>query len=260
VTTDHTAIVTGANHGIGAATAEALARRGCAVLCTYLRVADPADPGLPDQYRDNRARDAAAVIARVEAQGGTAVAVEADLSDPAAPSRLFDTAEERLGPVDVLVNNAGIKRDSALHNMDPAAWQDVIDTNLTGTFNYCRALMKSLIRHGGAVINVTSVSGIIGMAGQTNYSASKAGVIGFTKALAREVARFGVRVNAVAPGFIDTDMTASMDENARKKLYSQIPLGKPGTPKQVARAVLYLASEDAAYITGQVLTMDGGLS
>jgi 3-oxoacyl-[acyl-carrier protein] reductase len=184
-----------------------------------------------------------------------------------ADSRNFKRAEEvvadvqsSLGPIAVLVNNAGIKRDSALHNMDPAAWQEVIDTNLTGTFNYCRALMKSLIRQGGSVINVTSVSGIIGMAGQTNYSASKAGVIGFTKALAREVARFGVRVNAVAPGFIDTDMTASIDENARKKLYSQIPLGKPGTPKQVARAVLYLASEDAAYITGQVLTMDGGLS
>ncbi len=144
--------------------------------------------------------------------------------------------------------------------MDPAAWQEVIDTNLTGTFNYTRAVIKHLIRRGGSVVNITSVSGITGMAGQTNYSASKAGVIGFTKALAREVARFGVRVNAVAPGFIDTDMTASIDENARKKLYAQIPLGKPGTSKQVARAVLYLTSEDASYITGQVLTMDGGLS
>ena len=131
---------------------------------------------------------------------------------------------------------------------------------LAGSHDQPLLIEQHLIRHGGSVVNITSVSGITGMAGQTNYSASKAGVIGFTKALAREVARFGVRVNAVAPGFIDTDMTASIDENARKKLYAQIPLGKPGTSKQVARAVLYLTSEDASYITGQVLTMDGGLS
>jgi 3-oxoacyl-[acyl-carrier protein] reductase len=144
--------------------------------------------------------------------------------------------------------------------LNPAAWQEVIDTNLTGVFNYTRALMKSMIRSGGCVVNVTSVSGVIGMAGQTNYSASKAGVIGFTKALAREVARFKVRVNAIAPGFIETDMTAAIDEATLKKLYAQIPLGQPGTAKQVARAALYLASEDAAYVTGQVLTMDGGMT
>jgi 3-oxoacyl-[acyl-carrier protein] reductase len=117
-----------------------------------------------------------------------------------------------------------------------------------------------MIRRGGCIINITSVSGVIGMSGQTNYSASKAGVIGFTKALAREVARFGVRINAIAPGFIETDMTETMDEATKKKLYGQIPLGRPGSPSQVAKAALYLASEDAAYITGQVLTMDGGLS
>jgi 3-oxoacyl-[acyl-carrier protein] reductase len=231
------ALVTGGSRGIGRAIVEEFAASGYQVAFTYA---------------GNKA--AAATLA------GVAKSYQADSRNFARAEEVVADVQNSLGPIAVLVNNAGIKRDGALHNMDPAAWQEVIDTNLTGTFNYCRALMKSLIRQGGSVINVTSVSGIIGMAGQTNYSASKAGVIGFTKALAREVARFGVRVNAVAPGFIDTDMTASIDENARKKLYSQIPLGKPGTPKQVARAVLYLASEDAAYITGQVLTMDGGLS
>ena len=231
------ALVTGGSRGIGRSIVEEFASAGYQVAFTY-----------------------AGNQAAAESLAGVAKSYQADSRNFARAEQVVADVQTSLGPVDVLVNNAGIKRDSALHNMDPAAWQEVIDTNLTGTFNYCRVLMKSLIRHGGSVINVTSVSGVIGMAGQTNYSASKAGVIGFTKALAREVARFGVRVNAVAPGFIDTDMTASMDENARKKLYSQIPLGKPGTPKQVARAVLYLASEDAAYITGQVLTMDGGLS
>jgi 3-oxoacyl-[acyl-carrier protein] reductase len=231
------ALVTGGSRGIGRSIVEELASAGYQVAFTY-----------------------AGNQAAAESLASVAKSYQADSRNFARAEQVVADVQTSLGPVDVLVNNAGIKRDSALHNMDPAAWQEVIDTNLTGTFNYCRVLMKSLIRHGGSVINVTSVSGIIGMAGQTNYSASKAGVIGFTKALAREVARFGVRVNAVAPGFIDTDMTASIDENARKKLYSQIPLGKPGTPKQVARAVLYLASEDAAYITGQVLTMDGGLS
>jgi 3-oxoacyl-[acyl-carrier protein] reductase len=231
------ALVTGGSRGIGRAIVEEFAAAGYQVAFTY-----------------------AGNQAAAEALAGVAKSYQADSRNFARAEEVVTDVQQSLGPIAVLINNAGIKRDSALHNMDPAAWQEVIDTNLTGTFNYCRALMKSFIRQGGSVINVTSVSGIIGMAGQTNYSASKAGVIGFTKALAREVARFGVRVNAVAPGFIDTDMTASIDENARKKLYSQIPLGKPGTPKQVARAVLYLASEDAAYITGQVLTMDGGLS
>jgi 3-oxoacyl-[acyl-carrier protein] reductase len=229
------ALVTGGSRGIGRAIVEEFAAAGYQVAFTYAA---------------NQA--AAASLANI------AKPFQADARDFARAEHVICDTQDTLGPIDVLVNNAGVKRDGALHNMDPAAWQEVIDTNLTGTFNYCRALMKHMIRRGGSVVNVTSVSGIIGMAGQTNYSASKAGVIGFTKALAREVARFGVRVNAVAPGFIDTDMTASMDENARKKLYAQIPLGKAGTPKQVARAVLYLAGEE--YITGQVLTMDGGLS
>lgn len=231
------ALVTGGSRGIGRAIVEEFAAAGYQVAFTYA---------------GNQA--AAGSLASL------AKPFQADARDFTRAEQVVADVQSTLGPIDVLINNAGIKRDGALHTMDPAAWSDVIDTNLTGTFNYCRAVMKHLIRHNGSVINVASVSGIIGMAGQTNYSASKAGVIGFTKALAREVARFGVRVNAVAPGFIDTDMTASIDENARKKLYAQIPLGKPGTSKQVARAALYLSSEDATYITGQVLTMDGGLS
>ncbi|MSV27325.1 MAG: SDR family oxidoreductase [Bryobacterales bacterium] len=228
-------LVTGGSRGIGRAIVEEFSGAGHKVAFTYA------------------GNTAAAQLVQ-------AAAYQADVRDFARAQAVVAEVQASLGPIDVLVNNAGIKRDSALHNMAPEVWQEVIDTNLTGTFNYTRALMKELIRRNGVVINVTSVSGVIGMAGQTNYSASKAGVIGFTKALAREVARFGVRVNAIAPGFIDTDMTASIDENARKKLYAQIPLGQPGTARQVARAAVYLASEDAAYITGQVLTMDGGLS
>ncbi len=228
-------LVTGGSRGIGRAIVEEFAGAGHKVAFTYA------------------GNTAAAQLVQ-------AAAYQADVRNFARAQAVVAEVQASLGPIDVLVNNAGIKRDSALHNMAPEAWQEVIETNLTGTFNYTRALMKELIRRNGVVINITSVSGVIGMAGQTNYSASKAGVIGFTKALAREVARFGVRVNAIAPGFIDTDMTASIDENARKKLYAQIPLGQPGTAKQVARAAVYLASEDAAYITGQVLTMDGGLS
>jgi NAD(P)-dependent dehydrogenase (short-subunit alcohol dehydrogenase family) len=231
------ALVTGGSRGIGRAIVEEFSQAGYKVAFTY-----------------------AGNQAAAESLAGIAKPYQADVRDFACAEKVAADVQATLGPVTVLVNNAGIKRDSALHNMDPAAWQEVIDTNLTGVFNYTRALMRSLIRGGGCVVNVTSVSGVIGMAGQTNYSASKAGVIGFTKALSREVARFKVRVNAVAPGFIDTDMTASIDENTRKKLYAQIPLGQPGTARQVARAVLYLASEDAAYITGQVLTMDGGLA
>ncbi len=231
------ALVTGGSRGIGRAIVEEFAAKGYKVAFTYA---------------GNRAA--------AESLADVAIAFQADARDFSCAEQVIADVQSGLGPIGVLVNNAGIKRDGALHNMDPAAWREVIDTNLTGTFNYTRAVMKHMIRHGGSVVNITSVSGIIGMAGQTNYSASKAGVIGFTKALAREVARFGVRVNAVAPGFIDTDMTASIDDNARKKLYAQIPLGKTGTASQVARAVLYLASEDAGYITGQVLTMDGGLS
>jgi 3-oxoacyl-[acyl-carrier protein] reductase len=230
------ALVTGGSRGIGRAIVEEFVAGGYKVAFTYA---------------ENQAA--------AETLQPIATPYRADARDFARAEEVIARVQSALGHIDVLINNAGVKRDGALHNMAPEAWSEVIDTNLTGVFNYSRVLMKSMIRQGGSIVNITSVSGVIGMAGQTNYSASKAGVVGFTKALAKEVARFGVRVNAVAPGFIETDMTSAIDENTRKKLYAQIPLGKPGTPRQVARAALYLASEDAAYITGQVLIMDGGL-
>ena len=226
------ALVTGGSRGIGRAIVEEFAAAGYSVAFTYA----------------SSRQSAEALAARLHAEGRDVAAYQADVRDYARAQEVVRLVQDTLGPITALVNNAGIKRDGALLGMDPAAWQEVIDTNLSGVFNYTRALIGDLIKRGGCVINVTSVSGLIGMAGQTNYSASKAGIIGFTKALAKEIARFAVRVNAIAPGFIDTDMTASIDPDTRKKLYAQIPARQPGTPKEVARLALYLASEDAAYV------------
>jgi 3-oxoacyl-[acyl-carrier protein] reductase len=210
-------------------------------------------------YSQNR-EAADELVASLAGESKRAVAYQADVRDFARAQEVVKEAQEALGPIDVLINNAGIRRDRAFHNMDPAMWQEVLETNLTGTFNYSRAVIGGMIRRSGVILNVTSVSGVMGIAGQTNYSASKAGLIGFTKALSREVARMGVRVNALAPGVIETDMISSLDENARRKLLAMVPAGGTGTPEQVARLALYLAGDDAAYITGQVFTMDGGLS
>jgi len=239
-----TALITGGSRGIGRALVEEFAAAGYAVAFTYAENRQAADE----------------LVASLESREKKALAYQADVRDFARAQEVIQAAQQALGPLAVLVNNAGIRRDRALYNMDPALWQEVLDTNLTGMFNYSRTLMPELMRRGGVILNIASVSGIAGMAGQTNYSASKAGMIGFTKALSKEVARFGVRVNAIAPGFIDTEMTASMEEGTRKKLFAQIPMGKLGTAQQVARLALYLASDDAEYITGQVITMDGGLS
>jgi 3-oxoacyl-[acyl-carrier protein] reductase len=239
-----TALVTGGSRGIGRALVKEFAAAGYLVAFTYRENGEAAE----------------SLVREVAELSSRALALQADVRDFARAQEVVDEALEALGPLDVLLNNAGIRRDRALFHMDCATWQEVIDTNLNGTFNYCRAAIPNMVRRGGSIINVTSVSGQIGVAGQTNYSASKAGVIGLTKALAREVARFRVRVNAIAPGVISTDMTETMEPNARKKLVSQIPLGDTGTPEQVARMALYLAGEDAAFITGQVFTMDGGMS
>jgi 3-oxoacyl-[acyl-carrier protein] reductase len=238
------ALVTGGSRGIGRAIVEEFAGAGYSVAFTYAQNRDAAE----------------ALVSALAQQGRRALAYQADARDFPRAQEVVKESQILLGPIDVLVNNAGIRRDRALHNMAPSAWQEVIDTNLTGTFNYSRALINEMIRRGGVILNIASVSGVMGIAGQTNYSASKAGMIGFTKALAREVARLGVRVNAIVPGVIETDMTSSMEESARKKLYSQIPMGKPGDAQQVARLVLYLAGQDASYITGQIFTIDGGLS
>lgn len=235
------ALVTGGSRGIGCAIVEAFHAAGYRVAFTY-------------------SSNEAAAHALVERLGPEVAAFQADVRDFERAKETIALTVAKFGPLSALINNAGITRDSSLMKMDPASWRDVIDTNLTGTFNYSRNAVAGIVRTGGSIVNIASVSGVLGMAGQTNYSASKAGVIGFTKALAKEVARFGVRVNAVAAGFVETDMTAAIDENTRKKLYAQIPLGKPGTACDVARLVLYLASDEAAYVTGQVWNIDGGLT
>jgi 3-oxoacyl-[acyl-carrier protein] reductase len=235
------ALVTGGSRGIGRAIVEEFRSAGYRVAFTY-------------------SSNETAANALVDQLGPEVIAMRADVRDFARAAEVVAETIAKLGPISVLVNNAGIKKDLPLMKMDADSWRDVVDTNLNGTFNYSRNIISGMLRTGGAIINVTSVSGVIGMAGQTNYSASKAGVIGFTRALAKEVARFAVRVNAVAPGFIDTDMTSGIDEATRKKLYGQIPSGQPGNSLDVAKLVLYLAGDDAKYVTGQVWNIDGGLT
>jgi 3-oxoacyl-[acyl-carrier protein] reductase len=229
------ALITGGSRGIGKSLVHEFAGAGYSVAYTYA-----SNKGCGEE--------------------DGALAFQADVKDFERAAEVVAEVKAKLGPVTVLVNNAGIRKDAPLMRMDPATWQDVIDTNLTGTFNYARAVIGDMVRNGGSIVNVTSVSGSIGLAGQTNYSASKAGVIGFTKALAKEVVRFGVRVNAIAPGFIETDMTSTIDEATRKKLYATIPMGKPGSAVEVAKLALYLAGDDAQYVTGQIWNMDGGLT
>ncbi len=237
-------LVTGGSRGIGKAMVEEFARAGHAVAFTYVSAAEAAS----------------ALVAALTAAGEQAMSFQADVRDFERAQAVVRQVEQELGAIGVLINNAGIRRDAALHNLSPQAWKEVLDTNLTGAFNYCHAVIHRMIRLGGAILNVASVSGISGAAGQTSYSAAKAGMIGFTKALAKEVARFGVRVNAIAPGFIESDMTASIDQATRRKLYAHIPIGKPGSPEDVAKLALYLAGPQASYITGQVFTIDGGLT
>jgi len=238
------ALVTGGSRGIGKAIVEELAALGWKVGFTY-----SASGAIAQE-----------IVQQASGRALTVKAYQADVKNYDRAAEVTAQMEQELGPIDLLVNNAGIKRDTALYRMEPEAWRDVIDTNLGGTFNYCRAVVYGMIkRHSGTIVNIVSVSGIIGLSGQTNYSASKAGVIGFTKALSKEVARFDIRVNAVAPGFIETDMLGTIPEDAKKKMFAQIPMGSPGTPRQVAQVVSFLASPAAAYITGQVLPVDGGM-
>ena len=238
------AIVTGGSRGIGRAVALELARRGAAVMVNY---------------RSN-AQAAAEVVAAIEAEGGTARAMQADVSDYAQAESLIKETIAAFGGLHILVNNAGTTRDMVIMMMSEDDWDSVIRTNLKSAFNCSKAAVKHMMRKRyGRIINMSSVAGIAGNAGQTNYSASKAGLIGFTKALAREVAARNITVNAVAPGFIPTDLTESIPENLKEASLEAIPLKRWGTPEEVAYATAFLASDEAAYITGHVLSVDGGM-
>ncbi|MCH7474279.1 MAG: 3-oxoacyl-[acyl-carrier-protein] reductase [Gemmatimonadetes bacterium] len=235
------ALVTGGSRGIGKAVASRLAGAGARVA-----LVDVVDP----EQLEATAREI----------GGGAIAVRANVVDADDVGAAVSQIEEQLGPIDVLVNNAGITRDGLLIRMTEEAWSAVLDVNLKGVFNMTKAVARGMMkRRGGRVVNIASVVGITGNAGQANYSASKAGVIGFTKSVAKELAARNVLVNAVAPGFIDTDMTRALPEAARETLRKLIPLGRLGAAEDVANAVLFLSSDLASYMTGQVVVVDGGM-
>ena len=242
------AVVTGSNRGIGRAVAEELARAGfdVCVNCSSERGLD----------------EARAFAAALEADCGVrAIAVAANVADAAEAAALVDAAQEAFGRVDVLVNNAGITRDGLLARMKDEDFDAVIDTNLKGTFLCMKAVSRIMMKQRyGRIVNLSSVVGLRGNAGQVNYAASKAGVVGMTKSLAKELASRGVTVNAVAPGFIETDMTAAMPQAAKDAMMPTIPMQRLGAPEDVAKAVAFLASDEAAYVTGQVLAVDGGMA
>ena len=242
--TDKTAVVTGGSRGIGRAIAVALAAEGAKVAVIYAGNAAAAEE----------------TLSLIKEQGGEAVAMQCDVADDAAVSDMINAVKEQFGSVDILVNNAGITRDGLLMRMKEGDWQTVLDTNLTGVFHCTKAVTKLMMKQrSGAIINITSVVGQTGNAGQANYAAAKAGMIGFTKSVAKELASRGIRVNAVAPGCIDTDMTAVLSDAVKEDMLKSIPLGRVAQPEEVAKAVVFLASDNASYITSQVLNVDGGM-
>lgn len=239
------ALVTGGSRGIGRAIALRLAADGHAVAVNYAA---------------NRAA-AEEVVETITANGGTAITVRADVGDTDAVTAMFETVEEHLGRVEVLVNNAGITRDGLLLRMGPEAWDQVIQTNLRSVYLCSRAAMRGMLRsRWGRIISVSSVSGISGNPGQANYAASKAGIIGFSKSIAREIGSRNITVNVVAPGFIETDMTKGLGTEIAEEVTRRVAVGRLGRPEEIAAAVGYLASDDAAYVTGQTLVVDGGLA
>jgi len=242
--TDKVALVTGGSRGIGRETCLELARLGATVVVNYARGAD----------------DAERVAREIENAGGRALTVQADIADEDQATAMIDIVVEKLDRIDILINNAGITRDALLLRMKKSDWDEVIRVNLTGAFNCLQAAAKKMVKQrSGAIVNVSSIVGVIGNAGQANYTAAKAGLIGLTKTVARELASRNIRVNAVAPGFISTEMTDSLAENLKEKIVERIPMGRFGTSEEVARVISWLASERSAYITGQVVLIDGGL-
>ncbi len=243
--TAQVALVTGASRGIGKAIAMQLAHDGFAVAVNYASSAEKAE----------------AVVEAIIADGGHAMSIQADVSDSEAVTAMFASVESQLGAVSVLVNNAGVTDDGLVMRMSVDQWDNVLGTNLRSTFLCTKAALRSMLRaRTGRVINISSVSGISGNPGQANYAASKAGVIGFTKSVAKEVGSRGITVNAVAPGFIQTDMTADLADNLLEEVTKQIALARLGDAEEVAFMVGYLASERASYITGQTIVVDGGLA
>lgn len=242
--TGKSALVTGGSRGIGKAISLRLARQGADVAFSYKGNADAAK----------------ATAAEIEAIGKRARTIQGDVRDPESAEAVVKDALDAFGKVDILVNNAGITRDDLIMRMSPDAWRDVLETNLFGAFWMTKAITRPMLKaRGGRIVNITSVSGQAGQMGQANYSSAKAGLIGLTKATARELASRGITVNAVAPGFVLTELTQDLPDALKEEITSRTPLGRFGTVEEVADAVAFLASDEARYITGQVLAVDGGL-